>query len=242
MVTTDGHLLGGRVAYRQPSSGFRSSIEPVLLAASVPAQAGEHVLEAGTGAGAALLCLCARVDGVQATGVEVDETMAALAVANAQANGFSRMEIIAGRIETAILSQRFHHAFANPPYHRSDGSPSPHTALDIAKRGSDSLLEGWIKRLSASLRRRGSLTLIVPAGMVPTCLNAMLQSHCPCTALYPLWPKHRRPAKLVLVRGVKNARTPMRLLPGLVLHQANGSFSDSAQAILRDAAALPLDA
>jgi tRNA1(Val) A37 N6-methylase TrmN6 len=55
MLTTDGHLLGGRVIYRQPATGFRSSIEPVLLAASVPSTPGEHILEAGTGHGAALL-------------------------------------------------------------------------------------------------------------------------------------------------------------------------------------------
>jgi tRNA1Val (adenine37-N6)-methyltransferase len=53
MVTTEGHLLGGRIRYRQPDTGFRSGLEPVLLAASVPARPGEHVLEAGTGAGAA---------------------------------------------------------------------------------------------------------------------------------------------------------------------------------------------
>src|SRR5712671_2631554 len=100
MATTEGHLLGGRLVYRQPVSGFRSGIEPILLAASIPARAGEHVLEAGTGAGAALLCLTARVPGVHATGVEMDMTMAELAAANAKANGFSDINIVADRIET----------------------------------------------------------------------------------------------------------------------------------------------
>ena len=54
MEVTQGHLLGGRVRYAQPRSGFRSGIEPVLLAAAVPARPGERVLEAGSGAGAAL--------------------------------------------------------------------------------------------------------------------------------------------------------------------------------------------
>ena len=61
---TDGHLLGGRVSYAQPREGFRSGIEPVLLAAAIPARPGEHVLEGGSGAGAALLCLAARVPGL----------------------------------------------------------------------------------------------------------------------------------------------------------------------------------
>ena len=60
MDTTEGTLLGGRVRYAQPARGYRTGIEPVLLAAAVPAVPGQAVLEAGTGAGAALLCLAAR--------------------------------------------------------------------------------------------------------------------------------------------------------------------------------------
>ncbi len=241
MLTTDGHLLGGRVMYRQPAGGFRSGLEPVLLAASVPVRPKEHVLEAGTGAGAALLCLSARVPGLHATGVEIDETTARLAVGNALANGFTRIDIITGRIETAVLDRRFDHAIANPPYHPPRGSASPVATREIAKRGSDSLLTAWVGRLAGALRDRGSLTLIVPAAMVPTCLSAMARSGCTCTILFPLWPKTERPAKLILLRGVKNAQTPMRLAPGLVLHNPDGSFTMAARAILEDAAALALD-
>jgi tRNA1Val (adenine37-N6)-methyltransferase len=242
MVTTEGHLLNGRILYRQPASGFRSGIEPVLLAASVPARAGEHVLEAGTGAGAALLCLSARVPGVYATGVEMEPGIAALAIANAQANGFCKIDIVTDRIETASLPRLFDHAMANPPYHQEGGPTSSDAAREIAKRGSASLLHDWIARLSARLRRHGSLTLIVTAGTMTTCLAAMSESRCTCTAIYPLWPKAERPAKLVLLRGLKDSRRPLRLMPGMVLHRQDGSFSEAATAVLGDAAALPLDA
>jgi tRNA1Val (adenine37-N6)-methyltransferase len=241
MATTQGHLLGGRVIYRQPASGFRSGIEPILLAASIPARAGEHVLEAGTGAGAALLCLTARVPGVYATGVEMDPEMANLAAANAQTNGFSGIGIVRERIESAVLPRLFDHAIANPPYHRPGDPASPDAGRATAKCGSDVLIRSWIERLSVSLRRRGSLTLIVSAGMVPGCLTAMSGSRCPCTAIFPLWPKVERSAKLVLLRGVRDSRTPMRLLAGMVLHRPDGSFSDAAQAILGDASALAID-
>lgn len=236
-----GHLLGGRVIYHQPETGFRSGIEPVLLAASVPARAGDHVLEGGTGAGAALLCLGARTPGVRATGVEVDPTAADLATANARANGFAGIEIITGRIETAVLHRPFDHAFANPPYHLPNGTASPDATLEIAKRGSAALMSGWMSKLGGVLRHRGTLTLIVPAAMIPACLAAMAENGCPCTVLFPLWPKAGRPAKLVLLRGVKNARTPMLLAAGLVLHEPDGSFTAAAQAILRSGSALNLD-
>ncbi len=84
---TEGTLLGGRVRYRQLRGGHRTGIEPVLLAASIACQPGEHVLEGGTGAGAALLCLAARCPGVSGTGVERDGTLAALARENFRLNG-----------------------------------------------------------------------------------------------------------------------------------------------------------
>ena len=242
MVTTDGHLLGGRVIYRQPAAGFRSGIEPVLLAASIPARGGDHVLEAGTGAAAALLCLHARVPGISATGVEAIAEMACLASANAVANRFVNLNVRADRLETAVFPHLFDHVLANPPYHTQGGSLSPDETKEAAKRGDDRLIEGWLFRLGGLLRDRGSLTLIVPAGRVPVCLTAMAACRCPCSAIFPLWPKAGRPAKLVLLRGIRNGRAAMQLRSGLVLHEPDGAFTPAAQAVLRDAVPLRLDA
>lgn len=240
MVTAEGRLLGGRLTYHQPASGFRSGIEPVLLAAAVPARAGERVLEAGTGAGAALLCLHARVPGIRCTGVEVDAAAARLAAANAAANGFDGMQVLTGRFEAVALPQGFDHAIANPPYHPAAGTPSPLAARDAAKRGSADLLHAWAGRLAGHLRERGSLTLIVSTGSVPTCLAAMAAARCACTVIFPLWPAAGAPAKLVIVRGAKNSRASMRLAAGLALHRPDGGFTEAAEAVLRGGSALPL--
>ena len=68
----------------------------MLLAAAVPARPGERVLEGGTGSGAALLCLAARVPGLRGLGIERDPGMAALARANMAANGFDGLAVLEG--------------------------------------------------------------------------------------------------------------------------------------------------
>ncbi len=98
LEVTQGHLLGGRVRYAQPRSGFRSGIEPVLLAAAIPARPGERVLEAGSGAGAALLCLAARVAGISGLGVERDPALVEIAASNAAANGWGELAFLAADI------------------------------------------------------------------------------------------------------------------------------------------------
>ena len=67
-------FLGGRLRLWQPVRGYRAGGDPVLLAASVPAQAGQAVLDVGCGVGTAALCLSARVPGVAVTGLERQET------------------------------------------------------------------------------------------------------------------------------------------------------------------------
>ena len=63
-------FLGGLVHLWQPRSGYRAGVDPVLLAATIPAVSGQRVLELGCGVGAAVLCLGARVAGLELVGVE----------------------------------------------------------------------------------------------------------------------------------------------------------------------------
>ena len=238
-TVTHGHLLAGRVVYTQSRTGFRSGIEPVLLAAAVPARSGDRVLEAGSGAGATPLCLTARVPGVQTTGIEISATLTALAQQNAQANGWPAMRFITADIAGASSLGVFDHACANPPYHPADGTRSPNAARDVAKRGKDGLLAIWARILGGHLKPRGTLTFILPAAALPKAVEALEDGGCAPTALLPLWPKTGRNAKLVLLRGVKGGRAPFRVLPGLVLHAPGGGYTPEADAVLRDGAALP---
>jgi tRNA1Val (adenine37-N6)-methyltransferase len=71
-------------------------------------------------------------------------------------------------------------------------------------------------------------------------MAAFAGAGCAPTTLLPLWAKPRQPAKLLLLRGIKGSRAPLRVLPGLVLHAPDGSFTAEIDAILRGGAALDL--
>ena len=71
-ITQDG-FLGGRVSLLQPKNGFRSSMDAVFLAAAIPAQKSQKILELGCGVGAVLMCLGARVSDLQLNGVEIQK-------------------------------------------------------------------------------------------------------------------------------------------------------------------------
>ena len=236
---THGHLMDGRVSYAQPAEGFRSGIEPVLLAAAIPARPGQHVIEGGSGAGAALLCLSARVAGLTGLGVERAPELAALAAENAAANGFTGLRFQAADLTmTDLTRERFDHAFANPPYHRG-GTPSPSGAREAAKRADATTISAWTRALAGTLRTGGTLTLILPAASLPEAIAAMTGAACGSVAVLPLWPRSGVAAKLMLLRGVRGGRGGARLCAGLVMHQ-DGGFTADAEAVLRHVAPIGL--
>lgn len=237
-----GTLLGGRVHHAQPETGHRTGIEPVLLAASIPARQGDFVVEGGTGSGAGLLCLAARVAGIAGAGIERDPAMAAVARANVTANGFDSLAIVEADLTHWQAAGVVDHAFANPPWHDAAGTASPDAQREAAKRGAPGLLAAWAAALARPLRWHGTLTLIFHTAVLQEAMAACIEAGCGSLAVLPLWPKTGRPAKLLLLRAIKGGRGPCRMLPGLVLHEPDGRFTAPADAILSGGAALSFDA
>ena len=239
MGITSGTLLGGRVRYAQPAQGYRTGIEPVILAAAVPARPGDAVLEAGLGAGAGLLCLYARVPGVQVTGVELDPATAGLARHNLADNGADACTVltldITGPDARDVLGPgRFCHAYANPPWHDAAGTAPAHALRSLAKHAAPSGLAGWTTALARAVRPGGTVTLVLPASAASRGMAAMHTAGCGRLTLLPLWPKLGRDARLVLLQGRRGSQGTDRVMPGLVLHQPDGRFTPEADAVLRD--------
>lgn len=239
-VTTSDRLLGGRVEYVQPRQGFRATIDPVLLAAAIPAAPGDRVLEGGTGAGAALLCLAARVPGISGLGIDRDPGLLRLARATAAANGRSDLIFAAADLAASPIGVQLDHAFANPPYHAADGTQSPSASHDAAKRSTPGLLSVWVEALARPLRHRGTLTLIVPPALMEVAIMALRERKVPAECVFPIWSRQGQPARVLLIRGRKNGRTPLVLASGLVVHTEMGAFRPETEAILRDGARLRL--
>ena len=233
-----GSLLGGRLVYRQLTHGHRTGIEPVLLAAAVAAQPGQRVLEAGTGAGAGLLCLAQRVTLGMGVGLERDPALAALAAENLRANGFGACAVVVGDVTAAPFGcGRFDQVMANPPWFDPADTPSPDPLRSLARVARGAGIAGWIVDLARLLRPGGSLTMIMPAARLDDWLQGCAQARLGGVHLLPLWPRAGRAAKLIIGRGRLGVRGPLRLCTGLTLHEDTG-FSAQAERILREGAAL----
>ena len=85
-METQDTFLNQRLIIRQPRNGYRAATDPVFMAASVPARAGQSILDIGCGVGVASLCLGARISGLSLTGIELQVDYTKLAKVNAANN------------------------------------------------------------------------------------------------------------------------------------------------------------
>ncbi len=247
----DEHLsidefLGGQLQIRQPMNGYRAGVDPVLLAACIPAKAGDTVLELGCGVGTALLCLGRRVPGLNLNGVELQPDYAELARMNASENGLN------ARIENAdirhlpesVAQKQFSHVFANPPYFDRTSSVR---ALNLGREtalGEEIPLSDWVFTAAKRTAPKGYVTFIHRVERLP---DLMAAAHACLGSLevLPLIPRSGRAARLILMRGRKGGRANFKLHQGWVLHEGNRhpgdqeNYTNATACVLRNGAELP---
>ena len=244
LETTEDAFLGGRLLIRQPKRGHRAGIDAVLLAAAAPVAEGgsELVLDAGAGCGIVGLAVAARVPDARIVAVEIEPELAALARENAEQNGMTaRIAVIAadltaplaGIADEVLQPGRFQHVLANPPYfEEGGGTTSPEPLRQRAAAMPHGGLDRWMRFLAAMAAPGGTLTLVHRTEALGDILQG-LDGRFGGVVLFPLFPRMGAPAGRVIVQAFKGSRAPLRLLPGLVLHETDGRFTDQAAAILR---------
>ena len=241
---TEDAFLGGRLRLRQPAEGYRAAIDPVLLAAAVPAEAGDSVADLGCGVATASLCLLTRVPALRVTGLELQALLADLARKNAGLNGCgAQFGVVSGDVAAPpedLAPGAFDHVMLNPPYlEPGSARASTHELRRIATVEGAAGLDAWLGCAVSLLRPRGSLTVIHRADRLDGILGRLSES-CGDLTVFPLWPRQGEGAKRVLVQGRKGSGGPLRVLPGLALHDAQGCYTPAAEAVLRDAQGLAL--
>lgn len=232
------HVLNKRLRLLQPQDGFRTSLDSVMLAAACPAQAASHILDMGCGVGGAGLSVLCRIKDARLTGVDIQADHVELASRNAELNAMQNSAaFVVGDIRDYTQSAvRYDHIICNPPYMETGThtvSPSPRKAIAHGHHDEDLSLEDWLEAGFRCLKSGGSLTMIHRADKVDKIILG-LKNRFGAVEIIPLWPRLGENAKRVIVRAIKDRKTPAILHAGLILHDADGGYTMAADAILRD--------
>jgi tRNA1(Val) A37 N6-methylase TrmN6 len=243
---TEDALLGGRVRLRQPRRGHRAGTDAVLLAACLDPIEGDSVYDLGAGAGAVGLIVAARTK-AGVVFVEREPVLAALCRENVALNRLAaRARVIeadllwpaAERRAAGLLPESADAVLTNPPFLEEGRSRRSPSALRAAAHAlPEDGLRRWIASAADLLRPKGRLAMIHRADAIEPCLRHLARGFGEA-AIRPVHARPDEPAIRILVTAVKSSRAPVRLLPGLVLHDAAGRFTSQAEAVHRGEALL----
>lgn len=235
-------FLGGKLHLYQPRKGYRAGIDAVLLSASIQAEKNAQVLELGCGVGTAILCLGARIPGLQLTGVEREEAFAELA----RRNGADTLDVVTADIDALPLTLRqrqFDHVLANPPYYDRTASIRSDDPAREAAHGAETPLATWVKIAAKRLAPKGQAHFIHRIAALPDMLRALPPSLGSVEVLPLAARKNRAPDRFIL-RARKNGRADFILHPALILHEGDSHghggnvYVPQVAAVLRDGAPL----
>lgn len=242
---TEDSLLGGRVVIRQPIHGYRVAIDPLLLSAAIVVEPGESILDVGAGVGAAALCIATRFPYCRVMGIERQKDLVRLATDNIRLNNLrERVEILHGDLQSPpprLAAGSYSQVISNPPYFEANrGRLSPSESKSLSNHEESSGMESWLKFCLLMLKPSGKLTFICRADMLDRLLS-LFYGKVGDICVFPLWPARAKSAKRVIVQGIKGSKGGLTLLNGMCLHNEDGSFTQAADAILRNGDSLSLD-
>jgi tRNA1Val (adenine37-N6)-methyltransferase len=227
-------FFDGKLCIKQGASGYRFSLDAVLLAGYAGPLADERLLDLGTGCGIIPLILAFRYPNIVAFGIEIQQDLAALAIFNVAANHMQnritvlqedmcdlKPEMIGGSVDVIVC---------NPPYRKpNSGRLNPDVQRAIARHELKVSLADVLQTGRRMLRTAGRFIIIYTAERFVELLSQMRLEGIEPKFMRSIHSQPDTEAKLVLVEGIKGARPGTRLGPPLIIYDANGDYSREVQ-------------
>jgi tRNA1Val (adenine37-N6)-methyltransferase len=212
-------FMGGRLRLIQYRTGYRFSIDAVLLSEFVGIKKGDRVVDLGTGCGIIPLALLTDRPAGYVFGLEIQEGLARQAKRNALLNGFShKIGVIRADIrQMPMAPASIDVVICNPPYRKKDsGRVNPDRQRAIARHEILASLEDILNAARHVLRNEGSLAMIYPAERLADLMVKMRQYGMEPKRVRIIYPGMESEAKLAMIEAILGGRNGLKILPPLM--------------------------
>lgn len=224
----DLQLAGMRII--QNDKGFRFGMDAVLLSDFATIDPKGCVADFGTGTGILPLLLRGRGKGCSFDALEIQSDMAEMAQRTMQLNGMQDVirvhNVPVQQAEQRLGPGSMDAIVCNPPY----GVPgttllNPSDTLRTARHQDENGLMSWYKAAHRLLRGKGKFFMVYPAPRMFEAMTDLEKVHLTPKRFRLIYPRIDKPANLVLIEAMKDAKPMLHTEPPLIVYEQDGSMT-----------------
>lgn len=226
------------LSLQQPRSGFRFSLDPLLLCEYACRGDEERVIDLGCGSGIIALVMARKLPACQVIGLDYARDAVAAAQANVILNGCQeQVRIQQGdviEVKRYLDPNTADLVVMNPPYRRpNSGRLSPDPSRRQSCHESTAGLEHFLAAARYLVSPKGRIAMIYPSERLAELVLTAKGERLTVVALRPVYGREGKKAKLVLITLVKGSRgVALSFQEPLVVRDREGKYSAELQLIL----------
>jgi len=224
-------FFNGQITVRQSVSGYRFSIDAVILANLAAIKPGDRILDMGTGCGIIPMIIAYRHPEIASIfGVDLQKDLAEIAGYNVRQNRMvDRITILHADFKMLTPGHTqgpVDLVIGNPPhYPPNSGRINPDTQRALARHEIAMTLADFMETARRMLGRGGRLLIIYPAERLVDLLNEMRWAGIEPQRLQLIYPRPGAEARLVVAEGIAGKRPAFKISPPLYIHDADGNYT-----------------
>ena len=216
----------------QNEKGFCFGIDSVLLSDFAKnIKKNSLVLDLGTGTGIIPILLCGKTNLKKVIGVEIQEEVSNMARRSSKLNNLEEKFQVLNEdilsLEKLYENQTFDVIVTNPPYKKKDtGIINEDERKIISRHEITASLEDFIKVSKDLLKDKGEFYMVHRPERLVDILSLLRKYKIEPKELRFIYSNTKKPPKLVLVKGIKNAKTFLKIDKNLYIYDDKGNYTE----------------
>ena len=215
----------------QNKDGFCFGIDSVLLSDFAKnIKKDSMVLDLGTGTGIIPILLCGKTKLKKITGIELQEEVAKMAKKSIKLNNLEdKFNVINENIlnlNKIYENQTFDVIVSNPPYKKKDtGITNENEKKIISRHEISASLEDFIKISKDLLKDKGEFYMVHRPERLVDIFELMRKYKIEPKILKMVYSYKNKEPKLILIKGVKNAKPFLKVESNLYIYEDTGEYT-----------------
>lgn len=221
----------------QNKKWFCFGIDSVLLANFAKnIKKDSFVLDLGTGSGIMPTLLCGKTELKKVIGIEIQKDVCDMAKRSIELNKINeKFEIICDSIlnlNKYFEKQTFDVVITNPPYKKkSTGIINPDEPKMIARHEITANLEDFIRVAKDLLKDKGEFYMVHRSERLVDIFELMRKYKIEPKEIRFIFSNKNEEPKMVMIKGVKNAKSFLKIYPNLYIYEEDGKYTEEIKNI-----------